>query len=88
MRCSVYTPENPAYAADSPYSEIEEELRHLTDAYNCTSVIMFGDYNSRVRNMQNFALPDIDISEYNDLSEMYEELRKWFNMLWSELAVC
>ena len=81
MRCSVYTPENSAYAAESPYSEIEEELWHLTDANNCTSVIMFGDYNSRVRNMQDFELPDIDIFKYNHLSEMYEELRNdltWF----------
>ena len=61
-------PEDSAYAAESPYSEIKEELRHLTDAYNCTSVIMFGDYNLRVRNMQHC---QILIFLKN---EMYEEL--------------
>ena len=68
-------PENSVYAVESPYCEIEEELRHLIDANNCASVIMFGDYNSRVRNMPDFVLPDSDIFQYNGLNEMYEELR-------------
>ena len=68
-------PENSVYAVESPYSEIEEELRHLIDANNCASVIIFSDYNSRVRNMSDFVLPDSDIFQYNGLNEMYEELR-------------
>ena len=63
------------YAVESPYSEIEEELRHLINANKCASVIMFGDYNSRVRKMSDSVLPDSDIFQYNDLNEMYEELR-------------
>ena len=61
--CGVaYIPtDNSVYAIENPYSEIEDELRHLTYANNCTSVIMFGDYHTRVRNMQEFVLPDFDI---------------------------
>ena len=68
-------PENSVYAVESPYSEIEEELRHLIDSNNCASVIMLGDYNSRVRIMPDFMLPDSDIFQYNGLKETCAELR-------------
>ena len=65
-------PENSVYAVESPYCEIEEELRHLIDTNKCASVIMLGDYNSRVRHMPDFVLPDSDIFQYNGLNEIYE----------------
>ena len=72
-------PENSVYAVESPYSEIEAELRSLINTNNCSSVIMLGDYNSRSRNLEDFTIPDVDIFEHNDLREVYEEMQTDLN---------
>ena len=42
-------PESSEYSVDYPYQEIESELYAFTDRYS--SIIVFGDFNSRTKNL-------------------------------------
>ena len=46
---------------ENPFGEIEEELHRFSSS--CTSVLLLGDFNSRTRQLQDFVLPDRELTE-------------------------
>ena len=66
-------PEYSSYSVDNPFSEIEQELGQFSDIFS--SIILFGDFNSRTRNMIDYVIPDLSIFHNNNFDEVYEEIR-------------
>lgn len=71
--CGVFyiPPENSAYAVKEPYHEIQQELDSFTEPYTC--ICMFGDNNSRTKNIQDYIETDDFIFEAHNLQEINEE---------------
>ena len=71
---AVYIPpENSVYAVRNPYGEIENEMRNLS--VDCSSVLVFGDMNSRSKNLQDFVRPDNEMFENLDMHDLSDELQ-------------
>ena len=71
---AVYIPpENSVYAVENPYGEIENEMRNLS--VDCSSVLVFGDMNSRSKNLQDFVRPDNEMFENLDMHDLFDELQ-------------
>ena len=70
----VYIPPQISdYAAENPYDEIEREMNLLSA--NCESVLLLGDYNSRIKNLIDYIVPDSDIFESINQREIFGELQ-------------
>lgn len=64
-------PENSDYANDDPYREIQQEIDSFSDKYS--TLCIFGDYNSRCKEIKDHIEYDIDILRAQDLNELYQE---------------
>ena len=61
------------FKVENPYGEIESEL--IRFSANCSSILMLGDFNSRTKNILDYVIPDNDIFENTNQSEILEELQ-------------
>ena len=67
-------PENSVFALDDPFSEIQIELNKFTDRYS--SICIFGDWNSRTKDFEDFISADFDIFHGNNLDDLYNEFEE------------
>lgn len=67
-------PENSSFSSNDPYFEINEELRMFTETYS--DVLLFGDFNSRIKTAKDYIDVDKSIFHANDLDIVCEELSK------------
>ena len=73
IQCGVVyvPPQGSKYATEDPYLELQEELfRYCTQAKN---VILFGDFNSRCKNLPDYVKFDEFISEIHGMQDLYDE---------------
>lgn len=61
-------PECSDYSLNDPYQEIENELHKYTDRY--TKIIMFGDYNSRTKDLPDYIPIDLYICSHFQSEEL------------------
>ena len=66
-------PENSEYANETPYNEIQQELDNFTNKYS--TICLLGDFNSRCKQIRDYILPDIDILELHNSSELSIEFQ-------------
>ena len=50
-------PENSGYPVENPYGEIDMRCGNCL-SINCSSVLIFGDLNSRSKHLQDYVTPD------------------------------
>ena len=72
-------PENSIYAVENPHSEIGNEMRKFS--VECSSVLMFGDMNSRTKQLQDFIRPDNEMFENLDMRDLFDELQAEYSFL-------
>lgn len=65
------SPEKPSCAVKNPYDEIENKMRRFSTI--CSSVLIFGDLNSRSKKLQDYVLPDNDLFENLNLKDVSDE---------------
>ena len=70
-------PENSGYTVENPYGEIENEMRQLS--VNCSSVLIFGDLNSRKKHLQDYVTPDNEVFENINMQDLFDELQSEFS---------
>ncbi|MCW4346540.1 MAG: reverse transcriptase domain-containing protein [Candidatus Thiodiazotropha endolucinida] len=66
-------PENSAYANVDPYFEIAEELSSFENMYS--DFLLFGDWNSRSKNMPDYISIHQSVFHANDLDIVFDELK-------------
>ena len=54
--------------------EKNEELNRFADQYD--NVLLFGDFNSRTKLLQDYAEPDMTILHENGLDEVFDEFQE------------
>ena len=68
----VYIPPyGTRYSVEDPFFEIENELRSLSVNYSC--IAMFGDYNSRTKNLCDRTIIDSFLFEHLNCDEILNE---------------
>ena len=68
----VYVPpENSVFSIDDPFEEIQNELNSYTDKYS--SICIFGDWNARTKDFQDYITADFDILHENNLDDLFYE---------------
>ena len=68
------SPENSNFSHIDPYFEINEELRQFTERHD--HVLLFGDFNLRIKLMKDYVEPDFTIFHENGLDEAFEEFQE------------
>ena len=64
-------PQGTRYALEDPYLEIQEEIfQYCTETKN---ILLFGDFNSRCKNLPDYIEFDEYISDIYGMQELYEE---------------
>jgi len=64
-------PESSSYAIREPYFEIQQELNSFSNKYDC--ICLFGDNNSRTKNLKDFIEADQYIFDLQNMNEITEE---------------
>ena len=65
-------PQGSVYADDDPFSCIQTDIDKLSKKYNY--LCMFGDWNSRTKELSDYTTLDYDLYHENDLMDLYNEL--------------
>ena len=66
------SPQGSVYADDDPFSCIQTDIDRLSKKYNY--LCMFGDWNSRNKELSDYTTLDYDLYHENDLMDLYNEL--------------
>ena len=81
LKCGIVyiPPQGSKYASDDPFQELQEELfRFCNDAKN---ILIFGDFNARTSELQDYVRIDECLSDLYGLEEMYNENTSIFECL-------
>lgn len=73
IQCGIVyiPPQGSKYATEDPYLELQEEIfRYCTQA---KYIILFGDFNSRCKNLADYVKFDEFISEIHGMQDLYNE---------------
>lgn len=79
-------PEYSDYATDEPFSLIQQDIDSFPKKYN--NMCLFGDWNSRTKNLPDYIDVDFDVFHENDLDELYLEMHSSINDILSNTNVC
>ena len=71
-------PENSSYSHNEPYYELSEELKVFEERY--PNVLLFGDFNSRTRNIKYYIDIDQSVFHETDLDCVFEKLSEGYKI--------